>query len=246
MGSPISVVSLGSTPTELARVNYEGITEVVYILHDINIQFCYCVSYFTMICLVATGQLHFPRPNPCSNRCLYSPTRVPYSLGHRRECQCELFHHWCRIESPFVRHVYIYLYYKDRQNRPHEGYDDNTISNNDGNRARGAGAFGRASYGLVFREKDFDHVILEPQSHDTVRDNGSTIIMCYELKKLSEEHGWVAHAPGGPTLSPQIGDRVTILVNHSCPIVNLCNVMFIRSSDHTLREIRPIARGCSQ
>ncbi|EQC35865.1 hypothetical protein SDRG_06615 [Saprolegnia diclina VS20] len=105
------------------------------------------------------------------------------------------------------------------------------------------GTFGSKCFGLVFREADFDAVVDEPTSHDFTLPNGSPA-MCFELQKLSEEHGWVAHGPRGKAASPQIGDRIVILVNHSCPVVNLSNGLVVKGASP--RTIELIARGLCQ
>jgi len=53
---------------------------------------------------------------------------------------------------------------------------------------------------------------------------------------LSEEHGLVAHG-GHP---PEIGERLRILPNHACPVVNLAREIAVLNPDGTI-ERRPIA-----
>ncbi|RHY35333.1 hypothetical protein DYB32_000183 [Aphanomyces invadans] len=109
------------------------------------------------------------------------------------------------------------------------------------------GSFGSDCYGLVFREQDFDQVTTEPTAFEWALPSGVRTV-CFQIKKLSEEHGWVAHAPTlGPSASPQVGDRVTVLVNHSCPVVNLANRLSVKTKDGALsKHIELISRGCCQ
>ncbi|RHY08012.1 hypothetical protein DYB36_004300 [Aphanomyces astaci] len=112
--------------------------------------------------------------------------------------------------------------------------------------ARGSGDFGSNGYGLVFREHEFDEVTTEPTDFEWTLPSGDRSV-CFEVKKLSEEHGWVAHALVGPATSPQVGDRVTILVNHSCPVVNLCNRLSVKTKDGSFpKYIDLISHGCCQ
>ncbi|RHZ15492.1 hypothetical protein DYB26_006967 [Aphanomyces astaci] len=112
--------------------------------------------------------------------------------------------------------------------------------------ARGSGDFGSNGYGLVFREHEFDEVTTEPTDFEWTLPSGDRSV-CFEVKKLSEEHGWVAHAPAGPATSPQVGDLVTVLVNHSCPVVNLCNRLSVKTKDGSFpKYIDLISRGCCQ
>ncbi len=61
------------------------------------------------------------------------------------------------------------------------------------------------------------------------------------IPELSEEHGW-AEVQGGSALS--IGDRVQIVPNHACVVVNMVDRMFLVNGSHVLSEVIVDARGC--
>ncbi|EQC35867.1 hypothetical protein SDRG_06617 [Saprolegnia diclina VS20] len=189
LGSPVTVVSVGSTPTELVRRNYDGITELRpgnYIFQD----------------------------------------RTPVRTG-----------------VSTVQNVSLTVLATVVSANAHYFIIDAGSKFLSADGVRGSGAFGSKCFGLVFREADFDAVVDEPTSHDFTLPNGSPA-MCFELQKLSEEHGWVAHGPRGKAASPQIGDRIVILVNHSCPVVNLSNGLVVKGASP--RTIELISRGCCQ
>eukprot|EP00516_Mucochytrium_quahogii_P010715 CAMPEP_0203773494 /NCGR_PEP_ID=MMETSP0099_2-20121227/4692_1 /ASSEMBLY_ACC=CAM_ASM_000209 /TAXON_ID=96639 /ORGANISM=" , Strain NY0313808BC1" /LENGTH=417 /DNA_ID=CAMNT_0050671337 /DNA_START=121 /DNA_END=1374 /DNA_ORIENTATION=- len=50
----------------------------------------------------------------------------------------------------------------------------------------------------------------------------------YQIEKLSEEHGWIK-LPRSHDL--EIGDKVQIIPNHSCPVVNLTNSVLLLGKD---------------
>ena len=60
------------------------------------------------------------------------------------------------------------------------------------------------------------------------------------VNKLSEEHGWMA-VPGGSTLS--VGDRVRVIPNHACVVMNTQNKAYLVSGSKVVREVRVDARG---
>jgi D-serine deaminase-like pyridoxal phosphate-dependent protein len=62
------------------------------------------------------------------------------------------------------------------------------------------------------------------------------------LVRVSEEHGVVAAAH---TL-PAVGDRLVVVPNHVCPVVNLYDAATVLSEDGTLAEWRVAARGLSR
>ncbi len=62
-----------------------------------------------------------------------------------------------------------------------------------------------------------------------------------KITGLSEEHGW-GEVQGGSTL--QIGDRVQIVPNHACVVVNTVDQMFLVHEDSMVSEIPVDARGC--
>ena len=65
----------------------------------------------------------------------------------------------------------------------------------------------------------------------------------WEITLLSEEHGATAIPQNDPV---QIGDRVEIIPNHICPVVNLFDVMNITQGDRVIDEWAVAARGKSQ
>ncbi len=62
-----------------------------------------------------------------------------------------------------------------------------------------------------------------------------------KITGLSEEHGW-GKVQGGSTL--QVGDRVQIVPNHACVVVNMVDQMFLVREDAVISEINVDARGC--
>ena len=65
----------------------------------------------------------------------------------------------------------------------------------------------------------------------------------WEIKSLSEEHGATTIPPDDPV---RIGDRVEIIPNHICPVINLFDSMFITRGDSVMDEWTVAARGKSQ
>ena len=65
----------------------------------------------------------------------------------------------------------------------------------------------------------------------------------WDLKSLSEEHGAVAIPPDDPVV---IGERVEIIPNHICPVVNLFDAMYITRGDEVIDQWTVAARGRSQ
>jgi D-serine deaminase-like pyridoxal phosphate-dependent protein len=61
--------------------------------------------------------------------------------------------------------------------------------------------------------------------------------------RASEEHGVIAVPPGGAI---EIGDRVRIVPNHVCPVVNLFDEAFVVSGDEVVDRWRVAARGLSR
>ena len=62
------------------------------------------------------------------------------------------------------------------------------------------------------------------------------------LSGLSEEHGWL-RVTGGSTLA--VGDRVRVVPNHVCVVMNTQNVAHIVSGEELVETIRIDARGQS-
>ena len=65
----------------------------------------------------------------------------------------------------------------------------------------------------------------------------------WEVRSLSEEHGATAVPPDDPA---RIGERVEIIPNHICPVINLFDSMFITQGDRIIDEWAVAARGKSQ
>jgi len=57
---------------------------------------------------------------------------------------------------------------------------------------------------------------------------------------LSEEHGWVK-VPGGSTLS--VGDRVRVIPNHACVVVNTQKVLYVVEGDNVVDTWAVDAQG---
>ena len=65
----------------------------------------------------------------------------------------------------------------------------------------------------------------------------------WEINSLSEEHG-ATRVPADDSVG--IGDRVEIIPNHICPVVNLFDSMFITRGERVIDEWTVAARGKSQ
>ncbi len=61
------------------------------------------------------------------------------------------------------------------------------------------------------------------------------------IGKLSEEHGWV-DVPGGSTLA--VRDRVRVVPNHACVVVNTQRSIYLVDGEQVVREISINAQGC--
>lgn len=61
------------------------------------------------------------------------------------------------------------------------------------------------------------------------------------IDKLSEEHGWV-DVPGGSTVD--VGDRVRIVPNHACVVMNTQRAAYLVDGERVVKEIVVDARGC--
>ena len=62
-----------------------------------------------------------------------------------------------------------------------------------------------------------------------------------KIASLSEEHGW-GEVLGGSTFT--VGDRVQIVPNHACVVVNMVDQMFLVNEDGVPSSIPVDARGC--
>ena len=72
------------------------------------------------------------------------------------------------------------------------------------------------------------------EGHGLLVDHGLTVA------RLSEEHGVVA-APGAARL--RVGDKVRVLMNHVCPVVNLFPVMHLVRGDEVVEALPVAGRG---
>lgn len=63
------------------------------------------------------------------------------------------------------------------------------------------------------------------------------------LRRVTEEHGIVGISPDDPV---KIGERVEIIPNHICPVINLFDAMFITRGDDVTDRWPIAARGKSQ
>ena len=72
------------------------------------------------------------------------------------------------------------------------------------------------------------------EGHGLLVDHGLTVA------RLSEEHGVVA-APGAARL--RVGDKVRVLMNHVCPVVNLFPVMHLVRGDQVVEALPVAGRG---
>ncbi|MCX2727547.1 alanine racemase [Thermomicrobium sp. 4228-Ro] len=61
------------------------------------------------------------------------------------------------------------------------------------------------------------------------------------IVRLNEEHGIVEFPPGSPV--PAVGDRLEIIPNHVCPVVNLQDELFVVQHGQFLTTWRVVARG---
>ena len=65
----------------------------------------------------------------------------------------------------------------------------------------------------------------------------------WQLNSLSEEHGATQIPPDDGV---KIGERVRIIPNHICPVINLFDKIFVTRGDEVIDEWRVAARGKSQ
>ncbi len=65
----------------------------------------------------------------------------------------------------------------------------------------------------------------------------------WEIRSLSEEHGATAVPPEDPA---RIGERVEVIPNHICPVINLFDSMAITQGDRVIDQWAVAARGKSQ
>ncbi|DBA04601.1 TPA: hypothetical protein N0F65_012184 [Lagenidium giganteum] len=103
--------------------------------------------------------------------------------------------------------------------------------------------FGNKCYGLAFLEKDFDLLgdDAEPSQNRVTLANGREIV-CFEVSKLSEEHGWLKQVDGVP--APAIGQRMIVIPNHSCVVTNLTDSLYVQGEHSKVWKV--LSRGCTQ
>ncbi|MFN3704602.1 MAG: D-TA family PLP-dependent enzyme [Thermoflexales bacterium] len=84
-------------------------------------------------------------------------------------------------------------------------------------------------------------------SSDTLGLEGYGMILEYPeavIYALSEEHAHVDVSACAQR--PQLGERVTVLPNHCCPVVNLCDTLHVVRGGALIENWRVIARGATQ
>ncbi|TMW66327.1 hypothetical protein Poli38472_004092 [Pythium oligandrum] len=189
LGVPVPTVSVGSTLTELARKNFEGVTEI--------------------------------RPG---NYVFLDRTPVRMGLASVMDVSLSIL-----VTVVSTNHRYFIV------------DSGSKVLSSDAPRATQKNTFGTSCYGLAFLEKDFALLNEEPSAHESVTLDGHQI-HCWEVKKLSEEHGWLQQVEGMP--APAIGERMVILPNHSCVVANLTDNLFVQG-EHPMTW-KTVSRGCSQ
>uniref|UniRef100_K3X9Z9 D-serine dehydratase n=1 Tax=Globisporangium ultimum (strain ATCC 200006 / CBS 805.95 / DAOM BR144) TaxID=431595 RepID=K3X9Z9_GLOUD len=115
------------------------------------------------------------------------------------------------------------------------------VLSSDAPRAVEGGTFGTNCYGLAFYEKDFERLDKPPTQNKSVMADGHEIT-CFEVSKLSEEHGWIKQVEG--IAPPPIGQRMIIFPNHACVVANLTDNLYIQGAQS--KSWKVFARGCSQ
>jgi D-serine deaminase-like pyridoxal phosphate-dependent protein len=93
-----------------------------------------------------------------------------------------------------------------------------------------------------------DRLILDAGSKSLTSDRradgeGHGLLVGHGLhvRRLSEEHGVVELPPGAA--APHVGDKVRVLMNHVCPVVNLFEVMHLTRGDEVVEVLPVAARG---
>jgi len=84
---------------------------------------------------------------------------------------------------------------------------------------------------------------LDRGAHGTALLNGYGLVKNhpeYMIERLSEEHGILALPPNSPL---QVGDRLEVIPNHACPVVNLTDYLYIVEQGKVTGQWRVIARG---
>lgn len=87
---------------------------------------------------------------------------------------------------------------------------------------------------------------LDRGAHGTAAVRGFGLIKGhpdYVLERLSEEHGIISLPPGADL---RIGEKLEIIPNHACPVVNLCDTVVVTEEDKII-DLWPVeARGKSR
>ena len=87
---------------------------------------------------------------------------------------------------------------------------------------------------------------LDRGAHGTASVHGFGLIKGhpeYVLERLSEEHGIISLPPGADL---RIGEKLEIIPNHACPVVNLCDTVVVTEEDKVI-DLWPVeARGKSR
>lgn len=84
---------------------------------------------------------------------------------------------------------------------------------------------------------------LDRGAHGTALLNGYGMVKNhpeYIIERLSEEHGILALPPNSRL---QVGDRLEVIPNHACPVVNLTDYLYIVEQGKVTGEWRVLARG---
>eukprot|EP00937_MAST-01D_sp_MAST-1D-sp2_P001604 g1604.t1 len=106
------------------------------------------------------------------------------------------------------------------------------------------GSGGGASFGRAWSLRD----------EGTGKHKGRAELLAdaWHITKLSEEHGWIelgrsGHGRGTGARALAVGERVRILVNHSCPVANLADEYAVLGPDGCVEgRWRVDARGCAK
>jgi D-serine deaminase-like pyridoxal phosphate-dependent protein len=83
-------------------------------------------------------------------------------------------------------------------------------------------------YFLRPADKDFGRVVGLPEA---------------KIVALSEEHGQINVARCEPATRPALGQRISIIMNHVCPCVNLMDHVWLKHPDGSLEPLKIDARG---
>lgn len=172
VGRPLPVCSVGSTPTELCRQRFAGVTEV--------------------------------RPG---NYVFMDKTPLKLGLAGARDVALT-------VRATVVSRNADYFIIDA---------GSKVLSSDGGAHGSAANGYGTAFLPEVFAGLD---VAAGPGALREIEAHGWTV------QKLSEEHGFVSTCPGASAGdAPNIGDVVTVLPNHSCPVANLADSIVVVDDD---------------